>query len=188
MRKYKNTFDYIISGLNTEANKLRQDIAIIGNNMGIYDMAGKNWGQIAIEESEVNECNAFPWWTRKIQFMSKYRFSVAMESTIYPFHVTEKICQSIFTYTLPIYCGRGSSIYETFPEDSFFDLPQYVTLYDVYLFINNIPYGEYVERMNRCIDVYNNQVSMLSNQAVSRLEEVLDRVKTRLDTNKKPKQ
>ncbi|MFA5983154.1 MAG: glycosyltransferase family 10 [Methylococcaceae bacterium] len=177
-KKDLSNFDYIVNSINVDATKIRQDIAMAGFNMGICDIAGKGWGEIAIEESGFNGSNVKPWWIRKIDLISKYRFNVSIENTIWPYYVTEKIWQSIIAYSLPVYWGENSSIYETFPHESFIDASLFLSPEDLCNYLKTMSYSEWVERMNKCIDTYNQEVLFLKNSGKKPIDEVIERINT----------
>jgi hypothetical protein len=80
---------------------------------------------------------------------------LCFENTASPNYVTEKIWDSIRSYSLPIYYGKGTNIYDLLSSDSFIDYALFESPQQLFSFIMNISDEEYINRMNNCIDVYN---------------------------------
>lgn len=171
---------YYVNSINVDANRIRQDIAIVGHEMGMCDIVGKGWEGLAIEESGYVGSDENPWWSRKIEIISNYRFNIAIENTIWPYYVTEKIWQSISTNTVPVYWGKSSSIYETFPPQSFVDASVFSSSRDLCIYLKNMPFSEWSERMYKCIETYNREISLHPNPDHSRLAEVIERIRSRI--------
>ena len=57
----------------------------------------------------------------KLDFLSNYRFSLAIENAAYPGYTTEKILESKMAGTIPIYWGNPL-VYEDFNSDSFINV------------------------------------------------------------------
>lgn len=57
-------------------------------------------------------------WERKRQFLNPYKFTIAFENYSYPGYQTEKLYDSMLTWSLPIYCG-DPHISEIFNTQSF---------------------------------------------------------------------
>jgi len=180
-KKEESKFTCPVNGINVDANKIRQEIAKIGHELGVCDILGSNWGGVAIEESGYSGSDENPWWERKHEVMSSYRFNIALENTIWPYYVTEKIWQSIRAYSLPVYWGKSSSIYETFPRDSFIDASEYSSVHDLFGVLSNMSYREWCERLNRCIETYNKQVEIKEKSPeYAGLKETIERLRKRL--------
>lgn len=162
---------------NIDGNFIRQSLIEVALRLGLADVAGAGWGGLAIEESGFSGSDDDSWWNRKIELMRGYNFSIAIENTIYPYYVTEKIWQSIRALSLPVYVGKGSSIYELFPEASFVDYSSFSSNEDLLRYVSSMSYQEWCRRMELCINTYNSQVDLLLGSPPNRLEEVLQRVK-----------
>ena len=87
-----------------------------------------------------------------------YKFNLCFENTAEPYYVTEKIWHAIQAYSLPIYSSLNSSIYETFPANSFIDAVQFKTTDELLDYVQSLSTEEYLERLNMCIDVFNNSL------------------------------
>ncbi|MGB3617073.1 MAG: glycosyltransferase family 10 [Catalinimonas sp.] len=180
-RKETEQFDYIVAGQNTDLNQKRQELAWAGYKSGDSDIVGRNWGSgIALEASGHDGVEDTPWWTRKIELLNRYRFSIAIENTLWPCYVTEKIWQSICAYSLPIYHGRGSSIYNDFPESSFIDSSVHQSPQETINVIRNTSYEEWTYRLNACIEVYNQFARQRRTEGALGLTETMDRITRRL--------
>lgn len=138
-------------GKNIDLIGLRSKIALEGNKRGLLDIYGKGWPEnISIEDSRVGN-----WTKRKEEILLSYAFNLCFENTIAHNYITEKIWDSIGNYSLPIYYGEGTNIYSLFPPNSFIDYSQFKNPSDLFNFIEKLSEKEYVERINKCISVYN---------------------------------
>lgn len=138
-------------GKNIDLIGLRSKIALEGNYRGILDVYGKGWPEnISLEDSRLGN-----WTTRKEEILTSYAFNLCFENTIAHNYMTEKIWDSISNYSLPIYYGEGTNIYSLFPQNSFLDYSQFKNPSDLFIFIEEMPEDEYVDRINKCISVYN---------------------------------
>lgn len=141
----------IMNGRDINLTGLRQTLALEGHRRGSVDIYGRGWSAgISIQESRGEG-----WQDEKFRILQNYDFNLCLENTNVDYYCTEKIWDSIRAGSLPIYYGRGNKIYETFPEESFIDLADFAQPESVYDFIQTMPEKEYIARMNRCIQVYN---------------------------------
>jgi alpha(1,3/1,4) fucosyltransferase len=142
----------IRNGVNIDLIKLRSEIAIYGQSRGLLDIYGKGWpNNLSIEDSRQGD-----WKLRKFQILNKYSFNLCFENTISPNYITEKIWDSLENYCLPIYYGKGNGIYNIFPKNSFIDYSDFNNPKELFDYIQNMDSLEYLERLNKCINVYNN--------------------------------
>lgn len=138
-------------GKNIDLIGLRSQIALIGNRRKVMDIYGKGWPKnISIEDSRFGN-----WTKRKEEVLLSYSFNLCFENTIAHNYVTEKIWDSIGNYCLPIYYGEGTNIYSLFPQNSFIDYSQCKSPSDLFDLVEKISEEDYVDRMNKCIYVYN---------------------------------
>tara|TARA_R100000935_G_C2835815_1_gene168014 strand:+ start:1121 stop:2068 length:948 start_codon:yes stop_codon:yes gene_type:complete len=136
---------------NIDLINLRSELALDGNKLGTLDVFGKGWpNNISKEDSRVGD-----WPKRKEEILSEYSFNLCFENTIAYNYVTEKIWDSIGNYCLPIYYGAGTNIYSFFPKNSFLDYSEFKDSKSMFNFVENMSKNEYIERMNKCINVYN---------------------------------
>ena len=66
-------------------------------------------------------------WSRKRQFLSSYKFTIAFENYVYPGYQTEKLFDAMLASSIPVYCG-DPYINETFNTASFLNTPDYVNI------------------------------------------------------------
>lgn len=143
---------------NLDLNAVRQGIAKHGQKLGLCDIVGSGWGNLAMEKSGWDVQKNEPWWERKLMLLQNYRFSIALENTATPYYVTEKIWHSIKAGALPVYWSKNSSIYETFPAKSFVDASEFSDFGELWAFLDNMSSAEWCERMRRCALAYNQAV------------------------------
>lgn len=108
-----------------DLNLMRQKIAECAYQKGVGDVIGRGWGEIAKTDGSGFDAGNEDWWTTKLELIRGYRFNIALENTLAEFYVTEKIWHSIKGGCLPVYWGKGSSIYKSFPDHSFVDASRF---------------------------------------------------------------
>lgn len=136
---------------NIDLISLRAAIALEGNRFGILDVYGKGWPEgVSKEDSREGD-----WPTRKKELLKPYHFNLCFENTASPNYMTEKIWGSIQDYCLPIYYGKNTNAYDLFPENSFLDYSNFNSPTELFDYIEKMDNREYIERMNKCITVYN---------------------------------
>ena len=88
----------------------------------------------------------------KQNILSKYKFSICYENSIYPGYITEKIFDSLQARCVPVYLG-ASDIERYVPPDIFIDKRKFTTYEELCRFIENITENvsmpELVGRMER---------------------------------------
>ncbi|APG60107.1 glycosyltransferase family 10 domain-containing protein [Christiangramia salexigens] len=170
----------IIEGRNIDLIKKRSDIALYLWSKDMIDIYGQGWPSgISIEDSRFSNRH-----TRKYEILKNYSFNLCFENTVYPKYITEKIWESIESLCLPIYYGGiNSSIYEIFPKESFIDYSEFESPKKLLNYMTDMTSEEFIERINKCIVVYNKfcskpeifwdniQKNMLDN-IVKKLEEI----------------
>ena len=146
-----------IDGKNIDLIKKRSDIGLYGFQNKLLVIYGRGWPQgISKEDSRSGE-----WVNRKSILLKDYNFNLSFENTVYPNYITEKIWDSIENYCLPIYYGgMNSTIYETFPKESFLDYSSFETPKELFQFIDSMTSIEFINRLNKCITVYNKFIDM----------------------------
>jgi hypothetical protein len=130
---------------------LRNQIALNGYYLGKVDIYGRGWPE-GISKEDSRSKNRVE---RKGEILSNYHFNLCFENTNYPYYCTEKIWESIKYGCLPIYYGKGNSIYEDFPKESFLDYSDFNDTEALFKYVDNISVSEFIERMNICIKVFN---------------------------------
>ena len=94
--------------------------------------------------------------------------------------MTEKIWHAIVSYCLPIYNSFNSSIYETFPDNSFIDANLFKDENDLFDYIMAMSEEEFIHRLNLCIDVFNKALFIKSNNYEMNANEMVDKIIKRL--------
>lgn len=135
-------------------DNIRSDLALELHGLGVAKIMGGNWPQgVAVGDTRNGD-----WATSKQEFLGQFNFSLCMENTCYRGYTSEKLWQCIQGKCLPIYFSNDS-IYDTFPVDSFLDYRLQNSTAELLDIINEMTVEEYLERMNACIDVYNDAVA-----------------------------
>jgi len=141
-----------IEGKNVDLIRKRSEIAMYGSKCGLLDVYGKGWSKCISKEDSRNG----NWGERKETILENYHFNLCFENTVFPNYITEKIWDSIENYCLPIYYGNGeSSIYSSFPKNSFIDYNEFTNEKELFEYIENISSPKFIERFNKCLKVYN---------------------------------
>ncbi|MCC5838578.1 MAG: hypothetical protein JJT96_00525 [Opitutales bacterium] len=164
-----------IGGVDIDLNEKRQHIAEVGHSLGECVIVGQGWGEKAMEASGWESGKEEPWWTRKLSLLRDVRFSIALENTLWPHYVTEKIWHAIVAGALPVYWGRGSSIYESFDRESFVDAADYPTPEALWNGLSTMACEEWCARMSRCVEGFNRAVRQRA-AGPHPLEEVVGRL------------
>jgi len=160
-----------------DLNLVRQEIAQIGFNKGVCDVIGRGWGQVSKIDSSGFDSGNESWWDTKLDILKDYRFNIALENTLWKYYVTEKIWHAIKAGCLPIYWGKDSSIYETFPKESFIDASEFKSYNDLINYTIKLPYALWYDRMKKCITVYNDSILKMT---YSKCDEAIDRFLERI--------
>jgi hypothetical protein len=143
-----------VDGVNIDLLVPRQALALYFQERGRADIVGSNWpASVKILESSGFESDGTTWWDRKIDLLTRYRFTICFENTAFPYYCTEKLWQAIAAGCLPIYYGKGTTIYETFPTDSFIDAARFDSPAEVLDYVESLSPEEHLHRYNRCLDV-----------------------------------
>ncbi|MCC9061715.1 glycosyltransferase family 10 domain-containing protein [Flavobacterium piscisymbiosum] len=152
-------------GVNIDLIALRTQIAIEGSKSSLIDVYGRGWPEgISKEDSREGD-----WSLRKKTVLDSYQYNLCFENTIAFNYMTEKIWNSIENYCLPIYYGKGSNVYEIFPKNSFIDYSNFREPKELFDFIKQMPEKEYIERINKCIEIYN---SISSDKDIAKRERI----------------
>lgn len=171
----------MFKGQNIDLFHKRQELADFFQKFDKVDIIGSNWpSSYIIKESSGYESESDLWWDRKLKILQDYKFNICFENTIYPFYCTEKIWHSIAAGCLPIYYAKGSTIYNTFPQESFIDASLFSSNEDLLFFLINLPEEEHLRRYNLCLEVLhkacNERVSN-RNSRTEILEKFVDSIK-----------
>ncbi|HEV7333488.1 MAG TPA: glycosyltransferase family 10 [Flavisolibacter sp.] len=169
-------------GRNIDLNDKRCEFALRGKEANCLDIFGKDWpAGYANENSGFGfEPEGKPWWLDKLDRLKSYMFNLCPENTAYGYYTTEKIWHSIHAYSLPIYNGWNSNIYETFPQESFIDFANFEKPGELFRYISSLNSREYLERLNTCIEVYNASIEVkrknMDNEAKEMVQHILQRM------------
>lgn len=147
----------IINGIDRSLEVMRCTYALALNQTGLCDLYGDGWPSgISRENSGFQSAHPlrFNWWTRKLQLLSEYRYNLCLENTAANYYCTEKIWHSIQAGTLPIYSSTNTTIFETFPKNSFIDVAGLSGPEQLVECVNTMSESEYVNRMNCCRETF----------------------------------
>ena len=161
-----------------DLNEKRQEIAQISYDIGVGDVIGKGWNEISGIKNSGFDSGNLNWWDSKLDVLKGYRFNIALENTLWKHYVSEKIWHSIKAGCLPIYWGTGSSIYDSFPKNSFVDASEFKNSKDLIDYTTNLSYELWCERMKKCINVYNEYIMKMN---YSKFDEAIDKFLERID-------
>lgn len=167
------------SNIGIDLNEKRQEIAQFSYDRGVGDVIGNGWNEISGIKNSGFDSGNLNWWDSKLELLKEYRFNVALENTLWKHYVSEKIWHSIKAGCLPIYWGKDSSIYDTFPKDSFIDASEFKDSNDLIDYTINLPYELWHARMEKCINVYNESITKMNyskfDEAVNKFLERINR-------------
>lgn len=169
------------NGANIDLSKKRCEFALSGHQRKILDIYGNKWPNgYALDNSGFGFEKDQPWWTEKIQILSGYKFNLCFENTAHQYYVTEKIWHAILAYNLPIYNSFNSTIYETFPQNSFLDAYQFKDDQALFDYVEAMSEEEYLERLNACIDVFNQSLQIKRDNYAMNANEIISKIIDRL--------
>jgi len=163
---------------NIDLIALRSKIGIQGSRLQKMDVYGKGWPDgISKEDSREGD-----WVNRKQTLLENYNFNLCFENTAAYNYMTEKIWDSIENYCLPVYYGKHTNVYSIFPEQSFIDYSEFDSPKALFDFIDKMTDSEFVNRMNKCISVYNSVSE--SHEALGKSERIhmLDKIVLKLQS------
>jgi len=171
----------IKAGIDIDLTKKRCEYAITGHKRKLLHIYGNKW---PIGYARDNSGYGFeknqPWWIEKLQILRDYKFNLCFENTAHPYYVTEKIWHAIYAYSLPVYNSFNSTIYETFPENSFIDAHLFKDEHALFDFIEAMSDDEYLDRLNACIKVMNNSLEIKGRSYAKNANDVIKKIVDRL--------
>jgi alpha(1,3/1,4) fucosyltransferase len=85
----------------------------------------------------------------KIEFQRKYKFCLAIEHTKYPGYTTEKILESFYSNSIPIYFG-SENVVEDFNKETFINANDFKSIKEVL---------EYVKKVDNDKNLYNSYMN-----------------------------
>lgn len=128
---------------------LRHRIAVGGQQRGLFDIYGRDWGDVVtMGESRHNTGG---WAEAKHAILGGYAFNLCLENNHVPAFVTEKPWQAIRGGCLPIYYG-SSWMDRLFPSKDYLDLRDYESIEALYEHMEKMPRDEIVARVRRLQD------------------------------------
>lgn len=130
---------------------LRTQIGLKGHALGVMDIYGQGWS----DKIRKGVSRAGKFHGEKMEILSHYHFNLAFENTNFPYYCTEKIWDPICANCLPIYYGKGNTIYDDFPRNSFLDYCEFESAEDLFAYIQAMTVAEFKERLNLCIQAHN---------------------------------
>jgi hypothetical protein len=108
----------LVDGHDIDLNRTRQEIALVLQERGACDLYGKGWpAEVRISGNSRDG----DWPSAKREILAGYKISIALENTVIPFYVTEKLWDAIEGATLPVYHGAGNNILDVMPRESFIE-------------------------------------------------------------------
>lgn len=152
---------FIINDKNIDLYKIRDDIAILGNRLGLVDIYGQNWpNDINVLNIETRSAKEWDdWETAKFKISQTYLFSICIENTNINNYVTEKFWHSIMSQTLPIYYIGSTNIYNWFDKDLIIGADNFENYQDLFHFISCMSEKEYLTRINALIEQANRYIT-----------------------------
>lgn len=135
----------------------RQNIAVAMKKEGFGFIQGFGWDNSYNTADSWHNGNK-QWWINKIELLKEFRFNLCLENTNWDYYVTEKIWHAIRAGVLPVYWGKNNTIYQTFPRRSFVDAADFGSHHKLILFLKNMEYQEWKERMLKCLNTYNKHI------------------------------
>jgi hypothetical protein len=169
------------NGANIDLSHKRCEYALTGYSRKLLDIYGNKWPNgYALDNSGFGFEKQRPWWTEKIEILNAYKFNLCFENTAHHYYVTEKIWHAILSNNLPIYSSFNSSIYETFPKDSFIDANLFKDEHELFDYVEAMGLDEYLERLNACIDVFNQSLQIKRDGYEMNANEIISKIIYRL--------
>jgi hypothetical protein len=150
-RRVSSRTAFVIEGVNVDLVARRQRLIERGHARGLVDIYGEGWpAGVSLGASRRGA-----WVPAKLEILQRYRFTICLENTAFERYCTEKIWHAIAAGCLPIYSSFNTRIYDDFPRDSFVDCDAFADADALLDHVASMTTGEYLERLNRCIGVYN---------------------------------
>lgn len=78
----------------------------------------------------------------KVKTLRDYRFTFAVENTVCPSYITEKIFDAMFASSVPVYLG-APDIEKYIPKETFVDMRNFASLEDLASYLKNMTKTEY---------------------------------------------
>ena len=174
----------IVDGIDRDLEITRCTYALALNQAGLCDVYGRGWpAGISREDSGFQSAHPLRlnWWTRKLVLLAEYRYNLCLENTAANYYCTEKLWHAIQAGTLPIYWSGNTTIYETFPKNSFIDLTDFCGPEQLIECMKTMSEDEYVSRMNICRATFDACIAerreTIANERRAHIEKVVARLR-----------
>ncbi len=173
----------VVDGIDRNLEVVRRTYALVLNQAGLCDIYGDGWPDGISQESsgfQSSHPSHLNWWTRKLQVLSDYRYNLCLENTAASHYCTEKLWHAIQAGTLPIYSSQNTTIFETFPEESFIDVAEFRDPGQLVECLKTMSETEYINRVNRCRETFNACIAerqkTIAHEARAHIEKLLARL------------
>jgi hypothetical protein len=77
------------------------------------------------------------WQVAKLEFLRRYKFTLAVESALWPGYVTEKLVHPMFAGSIPIYVG-DPMVSDSFNPDAYIDFARFATMREMIEFVREV--------------------------------------------------
>ncbi len=150
---------FIINGVDCDLYTLRREIALYANRINQCHIYGAGWPDGVI--SDESECGRLKhnswgsWEDKKLLLLQSGRFNLAFENTVYKNYITEKFWHPIMAKVLPVIYEGDSGISTVFPKGTFVNYCDFESPEALMVFLSEMTKSEYVERVNKTIEIYN---------------------------------
>jgi len=129
----------------------RKHFGTEGHRLGRVDVYGGGWPEGV---SRGNSRQVAHRTNDKMDILRGYNFSCAFENTSWDYYTTEKLWESLYARTLPIY-SKSSTIIQTFDPDALLMYADNAELEPLLARIDAMPFSEYRDRLNALIEAVN---------------------------------
>jgi len=175
---------FMVDGVDRSLEAVRQTYALALKQAGLCDIYGDGWPAGISQESsgfQSAHSSRLNWWTRKLQILSDYRYNLCLENTAANYYCTEKVWHAIQAGTLPIYSSQNTTIFETFPKNSFIDVAEFRGPEELVECLKTMSEAEYINRMNSCRETFDVCISerkkTVANERRAHVEKLVARLR-----------
>lgn len=156
-----NYAPFIINNKDLNLYKIRDEVSIFGNQLGVVDIYGQNWpegiGVLDIDSRVSRGWN--DWESAKLKVSQSYLFSICIENTNVKNYVTEKFWHTIMSQNIPIYYIGDTNIYSWFDKSLIIGVDNFDSYQDLFNFISSMSEKEYLNRVNSLIEQANSYIA-----------------------------
>lgn len=125
--------------------RVRMSVIRAYSSKSEFQLFGEGWGEAKKHSKELRGVSiaASPLdYRQKSETLSNFRFSLAFESCIYPGCVTEKIFDSFFSGSVPVYFG-APDVKDFVPEQCFVDFRRFKNFEELWYFLESMDEAEW---------------------------------------------